>query len=52
VGGGILLTWWAGFLALRRQDAVIRASAMAIAGVYFTAAMWAVIWIERQMTQI
>jgi hypothetical protein len=50
--GGVVLAWWAGFLLLTRQDAVIRASGMALAGIYFVGMMWAVVWLEGQITQI
>jgi ABC-type dipeptide/oligopeptide/nickel transport system permease subunit len=50
--GGMLFSWWTGFLALRQQDAVIRASGIALACIYFVGVMWAVVWVQSQMTVI
>jgi hypothetical protein len=52
VVGAVFVSGWSGEYLLARQESALRATAMALIGLYFVAAMYAVMYIEGQIVKI
>lgn len=50
--GGVFAALWVGQFIVRRQDAIFRAAAMALASLYVIGALYAVIFIQSEITRI
>jgi len=52
VGGAVFVSGWSGTVLLQRQESAVRATAMALIGLYFVTVMYAVLFVQSQLSQL